>query len=237
MRASAAAVTLLKRLVPRPVKGAVRRAYEQRTLDDALRHAAVLGETEAPSRRLLEDLQFGWANDGMVARTDYLEEVCRQAQRVSGPVLECGSGLTTLLLGLLAGRRGLDTWSLEHLPEWRERVAAELARHSVPRVQLMLAPLSDFGTFTWYRAPFDIMPNTFHLVVCDGPPSETPGGRYGMLPLMRERLAPEAIILLDDAERASESEVLANWTREDEGLQASVHETSSGTFARVHRPQ
>jgi hypothetical protein len=50
----------------------------------------------------------------LLHRYDYLEEVIDRAARTSGPILECGSGLTSLLLGLYAGpsqcpRRG--RWS------------------------------------------------------------------------------------------------------------------------------
>jgi hypothetical protein len=231
MSASAIPVHLLKRLLPRPLKRVMKRAYQQRQLDDALRRVAQLRGDQIPSRALLEDLQSGWANQGMAARTDYLAEVCRQGVRAERAILECGSGLTTLLLGMLAGRRGVPVWSLEHLPEWRARVVSTLTRHDIPGVQLVLAPLKDFGTFTWYTPPEALPPN-FDLVVCDGPPSETNGGRYGMLPVMRGRVDERTIILLDDAERPSEHEVLTQW-KHDGAVTVAVRETPSGAFALV----
>jgi hypothetical protein len=223
-------ITLLKRLVPRPIKGAIRRVVERQTLGDALRQVARLPSGDVPSRALLEDLQRGWANDGMVARTDYLAEVCGQAVRTTGPILECGSGLTTLLLGLLAGRRGVETWTLEHLPEWHRVLMGSLARHHVPNVHLLLTPLRSFGAFTWYDPPLAVMPPRFNLIVCDGPPSDTSGGRYGVLPLLGDRLAPNAILLLDDAERPNEAEVLRRWHAE-RAMVTSIRETPSGTYA------
>ena len=231
MPASTTSVDLLKRLVPRPLKRVMRRAYQQRQLDDALRRVAQLRPDQAPSRALLEALQEGWANHGMAARTDYLAEVCCQGVRAERAILECGSGLTTLLLGLLAGRRGVPVWSLEHLPEWRARVASVLTRHRIPEVHLLLAPLQDYGTFTWY-APQQPLPATFDLVVCDGPPSDTHGGRYGMLPVMRGRVNERTVILLDDAERPGEHQVLTQW-KQDAAVTVAVRETPSGAFALV----
>jgi len=230
MSASETSVALFKRLVPRPVKSAVRRAYERRTLADALHHLTRLPEGEAPSRTLLDDLQRGWANHGMAARTDYLAEVCRQAALTTGPILECGSGLTTLLLGLIAGRRGIDTWTLEHLPEWHQALAETLARHRIPRVHLCLTPLRSFGDFSWYDPPLDEMPERFNLVVCDGPPSDTSGGRYGVLPLLHDRITAKTVLLLDDAERPTEAEVLRRWHAE-RPMATSIKETPSGTYA------
>jgi hypothetical protein len=224
------AIGLLRRFVPPAIRSAVRRAYERRTLDDALRHIGRLPAGEVPSRQLLDDLQNGWANDGMAGRTDYLLEVCRHAMSARGPILECGSGLTTLLIGLFAGRRGVATCTLEHMAEWRDLVARALTRHHIPG-RLELAPLTDYGSFTWYRLP-ERLPQAFALVVCDAPPSDTPGGRYGLMPLLRQRLARGATVLLDDAERAGEREVLARWAEED-GAETTVRETASGTFAIV----
>ena len=230
MPASPTPFALFKRLLPRPVKGAMRRAYERRTLMEALHEIASLPSGTVPSYTQLEELQRGWANPGMAARTDYLMEVCRQAARTSGPVLECGSGLTTLLLGLIAGRRGIETWTLEHLPEWHQLLTATLARHDIPNVHLLLTPLRSFGNFTWYDPPLADLPPRFSLVVCDGPPSDTIGGRYGLLPLLRDRLTSQAIVLLDDAERESEAEVLRRWQAE-RPMVTSIKETPSGTYA------
>ena len=74
------------------------------------------------------------------------------------------------------------------------------------------------------------MPRTFRLVICDGPPSDTHGGRYGVLPLLQARMAPAAIILLDDVDRAGEREVLARW-RDEAALETRIRETPSGAFA------
>lgn len=230
MSTSPTAFAQLKRLLPRPVKGAVRRMIERQTLADALRHVGRLSPGEVPSRDLLEELQQGWANHGMAARTDYLAEVCRQAARTTGPIVECGSGLTTLLLGLLAGRRGIETWSFEHLPEWHRQLATTLARYDIPNVHLMLAPLRSFGDFTWYDPPIATLPGRIHLVICDGPPSDTPGGRYGMLPRLHDRLTSNTVLLLDDAERDTETEVLRRWHTE-RSMVTSIKETPSGTYA------
>jgi|SRR6187455_532037 len=231
MSTSASPVNLLKRLVPRPLKRVMKDAYRRRMLDDALRHVSRLAPRETPSPALLDDLQEGWANHGMAARTDYLAEVCRQGVRAERAVLECGSGLTTLLLGLLAGRRGVGVWSLEHLPEWRKRVASALARHDIREVHLLLAPLESYGAFTWYSAK-EPLPARFDLVVCDGPPSDTRGGRYGLLPVMRDRVDAHTIILLDDAERPSENQVLRQW-KDDAAVTIAVRETPSGAFALI----
>jgi len=58
------------------------------------------------------------------------------------------------------------------------------------------------------------MPRRFALVVCDGPPADTPGGRYGLVPVMREHLSRGCVILLDDAEREHERTIALRWQTE-----------------------
>ncbi len=195
----------VKRLVPAGVKSAVRDALRERQFSRAVRRVAGLPVGERPSREMLE---------------------------TRGHVLECGSGLTSILLGLLAGRRGFDTWSLEHFGEWRERVAASLARNKVGGVRVCDAPLKSYGGFAWYDPPKDEMPREFGLVICDGPPGSTEGGRYGLLPVLGSRLAAGAVVLLDDAEREGEADVLDRWTRETR-MSAEMRDTPTGTFAVV----
>ena len=187
---------------------------------------------QMPARQTLARLLTGWDNDGMAADLDYLEEVARMATLTEGPVLECGSGLTTVILGLLAGRRGVSTWSLEHYPEWHARVASILQRHNIPGVNVCLSPLYDYGDFSWYKLPATGLPEKFSLVICDGPPESTPGGRYGLVPVLGERLCAGTLILLDDATRPSESEALRRWTTET-GASVSLREMSTGSFALV----
>lgn len=220
----------VKKLMPAGVKRAARQALLEQALRRAVRRLAALPEGEVPSRELLADLLTAWSNDGFAADLDYLEEVSRGAASVEGPVLECGSGLTTLLLGLLAGRRGFETWSLEHHPEWHARVGAALEEHNVPRARLALAPLKSYGDFSWYDPPLAEMPGAFRLVVCDGPPGTTRGGRYGLLPVMRERLPSGSLILLDDANRPEEQEALRRWS-DEYGVGVEMRETGEGAYA------
>ena len=130
-------------------------------------------------------------------------------------MLECGSGLTTIVMGLFAGRRGIPVWTLEHDPEWYEHIAAALRRFRIEGVELVFAPLRDYGDYSWYDVPMERMPERFSMVVCDGPPQKTtPGDRYGLLPVMRDRLSPGSVILFDDVQTREPDPVLSRWLEE-----------------------
>jgi hypothetical protein len=89
-----------------------------------------------------------------------------------------------------------------------------LNRYKLDSVVLYTKPLKDYGDFCWYDAPLESMPDSFSLVVCDGPPGGTKGGRYGLVPIMRERLQPGCVILLDDAGREQELAIARRWEAE-----------------------
>jgi len=204
----------LARLLPSSVKKKIKSFNGERRLGAAIRRLAAIPANEAPTAADLASLERGWGEDGFRAVGGYLEEVARRAVNVQGPVLEIGSGLTTLMLGALLGRRNQQLWTLEHHPEYFRQTEDKLKRYGLTNVHLTLAPLRDYGEFCWYDAPLDRMPRDFALVVADGPPGDVKGGRFGLLPLLRTHFAPGAVVLLDDAERPKERAVLAKWAAE-----------------------
>jgi hypothetical protein len=167
-----------------------------------------------PPEALLTELVYGWGNEAYSSLREFLSACVRHARECPGPILECGSGLSTLVLGLEAKRRGLQVWSLEHHAVWAEVIRSHLRRLKLDNVQLCHARLREYeGGFHWYDAVAGRMPNDFALVVCDGPPGETPGGRYGLLPVLSSHFRGGCVILLDDLGRAAEQETLLRWAQ------------------------
>jgi hypothetical protein len=78
------------------------------------------------------------------------------------------------------------------------------------------------------------MPKQFSLVICDGPPGSTKGGRYGLLPVMGDRLPPGSTILLDDAGRADEAKLIKRWESEA-GFQTELINTATSKYAAMRR--
>lgn len=225
----------LARWMPEQLKQPVRGLVRDWQLRRAVERISALPSGQLPTRQMLEELRAGWGNTGYAARPEYLRELMERAVSTPGPILECGSGVSTLLLGLLAGRRGVETWTLEHLPQWHARVSGALRRNRIPHVHDCLAPLQDYGTgYSWYTPPVERMPRAFQLVICDGPPGETPGGRYGLWPVLGERLGSGAVILLDDADRPGEEEVLRRWSTEAR-MRVDMRKVPGGAYAIITR--
>ena len=179
----------------------------------AMRRFSNLPDYNVVPITVLSELIYGWDNPWS-AKHEYLRTFLQYAQTANGPILECGSGLSTVLLGLVAQRNGNKVWSLEHDSFWAEKVRSTLKRYDIRSVELCTAPLRNYGPYSWYDPPKDRMPEDFSMVICDGPPGKTPGGRYGMLPMMKSHLKPGCIVLLDDAKRAGERKIVARWAEE-----------------------
>ena len=79
-----------------------------------------------PNSTTLDDLIYGWDNDSWNAMHEYLIDCIRHAMTSDGPILECGSGLSTILVGSVATSRGISHWFLEFNDEWADRVRARL---------------------------------------------------------------------------------------------------------------
>jgi hypothetical protein len=123
-------------------------------------------------------------------------------------------GAGSIVVGALAQRRGRQYWALEHSPEWAVKVDRHLDRYGIDSVVLSVDNLKDHGDYVWYDPPLDSMPKSFSLVICDGPPGGVKGGRYGLVPVMRDRLHPGCVILLDDAGREREIDIARRWEHE-----------------------
>jgi predicted O-methyltransferase YrrM len=141
----------------------------------------------------------GWA-----ASPDFLLSLY-ELSRKSKPrvVVELGSGVSTLVLAKSGAKKII---SLDHSLEYGEQTRTMLKDHRVRGVEIRIDDLEVYADgFSWYsRASLKSIPK-IDLLVIDGPPSATnPDARFPALKNLLPLLAPKAIIILDDANRADE---------------------------------
>ena len=164
-------------------------------------------------------------------------------QEVEGKhtVVECGSGLTTLVIAERLRSRGTGRlYTLEHDPTFAEKTKAHLEAAGLGDwVELINAPLVD-QTFcgrrvSWYSEPAigPRLPAEIDLLVVDGPPGLTPWARWPAVEVLHERLAPGAVVLVDDGRRRSERRAAFRWQADHPELVLYWHDTVKGTWRLV----
>lgn len=152
-----------------------------------------------------------------------LESVLAEVDAGRHVVVECGSGLSTILIARRLRELGAGhVHSLEHDHGFAEACRRQLERESLgDRAQVIEAPLRTHPAsgVGWYdREALARLPRAgVELLLVDGPPAGTPElerSRYPVLGELRPRLAPGAVVICDDALRPGERWALERWRSE-----------------------
>jgi hypothetical protein len=177
-------------------------------------------------------LRWAWANPNS-ADVEYLTAVATAAAAAKGPILECGSGLSTVVVGAIAQRTGQPVITLEHSVWWSRNVRWSLKVAQATKVDYQIKALRSYDNdrYEWYD-PANV-PDGIALVICDGPPATSKGGRYGLMPVLANRLAPTARIFLDDYDRPSEALVVSRWSKEFGWSLENEYPSGKGKFASL----
>ena len=165
---------------------------------------------------------------GFVATPDILRELAsRIVEHRPQVVLETGTGASTIAIAASLKRNGSGhLWSLEHLPRYADATRRLLDTYGLGAwVTVFDAPLVDTvlpaGTWPWYDISTLTLSGPIELLFVDGPPGDTAAmARYPAVPVLRERLSPHAVVILDDATRRDERRSIERWQAETPGLTA-----------------
>jgi len=142
-------------------------------------------------------------------------------------VVECGSGASSIWLGYALRRAGRGRLvALEHDEHYAALSRALVSAYELDDVvEVRYAPLTEqsagrASTQPWYDpAAIDDLSGIGVLFI-DGPPDHVaPMARYPAIPLLLDRCAPDATIVLDDAARAEERAIGDRWLAEHPELQ------------------
>ncbi len=165
-----------------------------------------------PSKKLIKKLVYAWGNQGFSAQIDYMHTCIDKTLESEGLIFECGSGLSTILLGIIAKKQNRKMISFEHIDFWAQRIQNELDKNHITNNIIYTRGLKDYGDFAWYDID-DFKCEKIGLCICDAPPGNTKGGRRGFLYLFKDYLFPNSIILVDDTIREDERKMIQEWEK------------------------
>lgn len=124
-------------------------------------------------------------------------------------VVECGSGVSTLVLARYAQSNDAKVVSLEHDARWANHTGQLLFKLGLQHcIDLRHAPLSE-APDPWYQTD---LPDGIEFVLIDGPPLAL-GGRAATFPALQPHLADDWEVWLDDADRPEEQAALKKWKK------------------------
>ena len=139
-------------------------------------------------------------------------------------IVELGSGVSSCYIARLLRNRDGHLWTVEHDEKWADLVeqllAAEGLSDRVTVVRAALAPLAAAWPdedSSWYER--EILRDSFadlsiDLLVVDGPPAYQVGkghSRYPAALFFAPMLADDYAVILDDAHRPGEQDILDRW--------------------------
>lgn len=211
----------------RPIEASVRETYE---LVEAYLDLRQLLRPRAPLPGL-----SGWAASPRVLHT-VLEAVWRGRPEL---VVECGSGSSSVWLGYAVEQLGAGrVVALEH-DERYLALSRDLVRaHGLDDfVEIRHAPLEPWRggeeTYSWYDTARLADLDGIGALFVDGPPGRTgPQARYPALPVLLPRCAPDAVIVLDDAQRGDERALSDRWLAEHPELERTARGKTAHVFTR-----
>lgn len=164
-----------------------------------------------------------WSSGAM--RASGLVTLCNEIAFGRRRMVELGAGASTLLFARLLREQGGTLEAIEHDARWAAWVTDRIAGEGLSDVaHVTLAPLEPteigWDDLPWYAAAplvAALKGAPVDLLLVDGPPAhERPlrHARYPALPTLLPFLADDAVVVLDDAIRDGEGEVLERWERE-----------------------
>lgn len=131
-----------------------------------------------------------------------------------------------MVIGRLLAQRGGKLTAVEHNPAWARLVRSQIERErlegSVEVIVSSLEPHSaSWSGAPWYsRESVALLPGGISLLVIDGPPgygADMSHSRYPAMPALAERMEQDGLVILDDANREAERQIVARWSEEFPG--------------------
>lgn len=107
---------------------------------------------------------FRFAGNNFAADAMTLMMVANIARKCRGPIIETGSGLSSIAMAAVTSQK---VYSLEHLPHYAQQTLGWAEEAGIPNIGLCHAPLTED---CWYDVSKFDLPNKFAFGFCDGPP-------------------------------------------------------------------
>lgn len=178
-------------------------AYIRRAKDETLKHiCGLIRERKEHTGVYREALDY--VGNPYAASEDVLASSVILARGADGPILEIGSGLTTILMAAATDQR---VYCVEHSKDYAESMARMARQAGVVNIGICIAPLVD----GWHDPrEFDGLPEKFALALVDGPPRAI-SKRMRFFDLMADKCGT---IICDDTDDQGYFDAVSRWAED-----------------------
>lgn len=157
-------------------------------------------------------------------------------------LLEVGSGVSTLVTAYCLEEIGQgNVVSLDHDEQFAGISAANILKHQLQATATVIyAPLKEVAidgkAWLWYDTKKLRNLGPIDMLIVDGPPGTTQKlARFPALPVLLPLLSENVVILLDDAFRSDEREIIKLWLKEFPNFTMREYDTEKGTVVLQRR--
>jgi hypothetical protein len=150
------------------------------------------------NRNTFFELVEAWGNGNWAGSHNMLSMLTVLARKADGPILEFGTGLTTIIMRAASDK---PIFAFEQSSEWAQKV---LKRLTGP-VELVVADVPELG---FYDTSI-LEDKAFSLAVCDGPLDSR--SRAQSFPVLEKALKPGGMFVIDDLQFCDIAAGLKEW--------------------------
>lgn len=144
---------------------------------------------------------FKYVDNHWAAAPETLAVCTMLARSAKGPIIETGSGLSTVLMA--AANPAQEVYCLEHIDYFGDLLHGLAREASVSNITLVRCKMKD----DWYDIERIPLPDKFALGICDGPPRQF-GSRMKFFDVFGERCD---VLAADDADDFQYAEQIRQW--------------------------
>ena len=182
----------------------------------------------------------GWAASPDYIKVLYREILKKLKDKENILIVECGSGVSTIVCSYLLDKYSPSSriYSLDHNIDYAKETAKELNYHKLSNIaKVIYAPLKKYkiidNIWFWYETEKilnEICDKKIDILIVDGPPmSVQKNSRYPVIPILKEYIDLNTTIILDDANRIDEKEIVKKWKKELIFFKEEFLDTEKGT--------
>jgi hypothetical protein len=173
------------------------------------------GNNIAATERLAAQLFAHWGDPLQQADERFLRSLLAEVRAAEGAILQCGSSLTTLILGSICDhdeRPKKQLWCLEADRHWANMMRSWLTEYRVNSAHVIHSSAKLFKNYVWYSLDPGRLAPEYHLVICDGNRASVTGA-VATVHRIADRLAPRFVVLIRNVGSAADMKELAAWAK------------------------